>query len=299
MAFVRVTVPAIALNLGPGIDCLGLALGLHNTIEISLRDDDRQQVLVYGASERAGQVVLRGIELIMKLIDRPMPGLTIQCLAQIPEASGLGDEETWLIGGLMGFNNLLNAPLRREQIAEIAAKLAPSPAAAITGLLGGLTVTNPISVRGNDLLYRRLEVAPLKLLLAVPDLPTYAAQAAELKRPDLTYDTLRANLSNAVLVAEALRKADYKLLSRLFEVTMDAPRLALITGGRGALDAAKAAGAAAATISGPGPALLVFAPAEHHEVERAVIASFQGAGVSCRTWTLGVDTQGVAISLQA
>lgn len=299
MAFVRVTVPAIALNLGPGIDCLGLALGLHNTIEIGLRDDDRQQVLVYGASERAGQLVLRGIELIMKLIDRPMPGLSVHCTAQVPEDGGLGDEETWLIGGLMGFNNLLNTPLRREQIAEVAAKLAPSPAAAITGLLGGLTVTNPISVRGTDLLYRRLEVAPLKLVLVVPDLPDYAAHAATLKRPDLTYDTLRANLSNAVLVAEALRKPDYKLLGRLLDLTMDGPRLALITGGREALEAAKAAGAGAATISGPGPALLCFAPADHHDIERALITSFQAAGVPCRTWTLGVDTQGVAISLQA
>ncbi len=36
MTRVTVTVPATCLNLGPGIDCLGLALSLHNTVEMSL-----------------------------------------------------------------------------------------------------------------------------------------------------------------------------------------------------------------------------------------------------------------------
>jgi homoserine kinase len=299
MPLVRVTVPATALNLGPGIDCLGLALALHNTVEMSLRDDDEQRVLVYGASEYAGTLVLRSVELIMNLINRPLPGLNVNCLAFIPERCGLGDEEAWLIGGLMAINNLLGAPLHREQIAEIGAKLSPSPAAAITSLLGGLTVTNPVSVRTAELFFRRLDVATLRLVVVVPNVPHYRTREAALKRPDLTYDYLRANLSNAVLVAEALRKADFRLLGRLLTATLDAGRIGLIPGATEALAAAARVGAVAATLSGPGPALIVFTPTEHHQVEAEVTEAFAAFGVTCRTWSLAVDTQGVAISLQA
>ena len=33
---VVVRIPATTANLGPGFDCLGLALDIHNTVELSL-----------------------------------------------------------------------------------------------------------------------------------------------------------------------------------------------------------------------------------------------------------------------
>ncbi|HCA46469.1 MAG TPA: homoserine kinase, partial [Armatimonadetes bacterium] len=36
MRSVTVRVPATSANLGPGYDCLGLAVGLHNTVTLAL-----------------------------------------------------------------------------------------------------------------------------------------------------------------------------------------------------------------------------------------------------------------------
>ncbi|MBX3081191.1 MAG: hypothetical protein KF716_06115 [Anaerolineae bacterium] len=298
MAYVRVTIPAAALNLGPGIDCLGLALALHNTVEMSLRSDDEQRITVAGASELAGEMVLRGVEMIMHLINRPLPGLDIYCQASIPSRCGLGDDEAWLIGGLMAINNLLGAPLHREKIAEIAVKLTSVPTAAITELMGGLTVINPASTVGGELLYRRLEITSMKVVLVVPEVANYRAKASELALRVANSD-YKTNISNAILVAEAMRKGDYKLLSRaMVDPILMTPRLAFIPGGDAAILAAKSVGAAAVTISGDGPTLVMFAPANHEQIAAVADETFRRTGVACRTWIVGVDTQGVAISLR-
>ncbi len=36
---IRVSVPATSANMGPGFDCLGVALGLYNRIEVEKTDE--------------------------------------------------------------------------------------------------------------------------------------------------------------------------------------------------------------------------------------------------------------------
>ena len=40
----RITVPATSANLGPGFDCLGMALQLYNTLEVEPSDSLRIQI---------------------------------------------------------------------------------------------------------------------------------------------------------------------------------------------------------------------------------------------------------------
>ncbi|MCB0031042.1 MAG: hypothetical protein KDE28_24190, partial [Anaerolineales bacterium] len=72
MKQVTVTVPATTANLGPGFDCLGLALNLHNTVtfrpveqglKISVAGEGAEAIptdesnLVYRAAQQLFQVV--------------------------------------------------------------------------------------------------------------------------------------------------------------------------------------------------------------------------------------------------
>ncbi|HXV93699.1 MAG TPA: homoserine kinase, partial [Pseudonocardia sp.] len=50
---VRVRVPASSANLGPGFDCLGLALGLFDEVEVSTASDG---LVVEVEGEGAGRV---------------------------------------------------------------------------------------------------------------------------------------------------------------------------------------------------------------------------------------------------
>jgi hypothetical protein len=42
---------------------------------------------------------------------------------------------------------------------------------------------------------------------------------------------------------------------------------------------------------------MAFATYNHQQIETAMRETFKTAGVDARTWTLGIDAQGVAISV--
>jgi len=74
-------------------------------------------------------------------------------------------------------------------------------------------------------------------------------------------------------------------------------RRTFIPGYDAVVAAAAEAGAVAVTLCGAGPALMAFATFNHQSIESAMHGAFRSAGVEARTWSLGVDQQGVVISV--
>ena len=63
------------------------------------------------------------------------------------------------------------------------------------------------------------------------------------------------------------------------------------------IHAAEEAGAVGTTFCGAGPALLAFATFNHQMIEAALQEAFKSAGIEARTWSVGIDLQGVVISV--
>ncbi|QIG43839.1 homoserine kinase [Nocardioides anomalus] len=102
---VRVTVPATSANLGPGFDCLGLALGLRDELEGELTDTG---IGVDVVGEGAGSVpldethlVLRAMRLAFDALGERPSGLRLSCRNAIPHARGLGSSSAAIVGGLV------------------------------------------------------------------------------------------------------------------------------------------------------------------------------------------------------
>ena len=82
MTAIRVAAPATTANLGPGYDCLGMALDIWNTVEVEpLPEGDAPSVSVSG--EGAGELeagpenlVYRSMEFLYRELGRPMPPLS-------------------------------------------------------------------------------------------------------------------------------------------------------------------------------------------------------------------------------
>ena len=93
---VRVTVPASAGNMGPGFDCLGIALGVVDTIEVSLLAST--DVIVEVTGEGEGKVPLdeshlfvRTLRAALDRVDAPrLPGSTSSPTTRFPTARGSG-----------------------------------------------------------------------------------------------------------------------------------------------------------------------------------------------------------------
>jgi homoserine kinase len=91
MTLVRVKAPATTANLGPGYDCLGLALDVWNTLEVEVLDggDPVVEVMGEGAGELAtgrDNLVYRSMEFLFQDAGQEMPPLRIRCENEIGRA---------------------------------------------------------------------------------------------------------------------------------------------------------------------------------------------------------------------
>ena len=141
---IRVAAPATTANLGPGYDCLGMALDLWNTIEVAPRPPGQPpevSVAGEGAGELEsgpGNLVYRSMEFLYRELGRPMPPLRLRCDNGIPLARGLGSSAAAIAGGLAAANALSNAQFAPRDLLEMAATIEGHPDNVAAAVLGGL-----------------------------------------------------------------------------------------------------------------------------------------------------------------
>lgn len=300
MRRVKVTLPAVATEIGPGQDGLGLALALHAVVEFSERSD--RQLVVDTRGEGAGRysvglqhpTVLAMMRVFQKL-ERASLGVNVVVDSQIPVESGLNAESAFHLAGVIGASNLLGAPLSREQALAFAVETGGQPVSLATAVLGGL-----VAAFADDagLVYRRLAAPALKVVVVLPELETYGRRARGAVPDRVALGDALANLSRLPLLVEGLRTNDTALVARALDDRLRQPRLtAHITGYGHVVEIARRAGALGVTLCGGGPALIALAEARHQLLAAAILEAFENAGVTARAWVLPVDTQGVVISV--
>jgi homoserine kinase len=297
---VSVNVPASTANLGPGFDCLGLALGLRNQLELVTRDSGLE-VEVHGEgrselpTDSTNLTVQAAFGVFDRLGQRP-PGLMFRCANQIPLGSGLGSSAAAAVAGALGANALVSGGLSSEQILALVYEIEGHADNAAASLYGGLNV---VASDADSLLVRRLPTADLELAVAVPEinLSTRAMRKALPKVVPLQDAVF--NLGHSMLLAEALRAGDWDLLAFAAQDRLHQPyRLRQITGFDQAAEAARSAGARAVVLSGAGPGVVAFG-GQPSEVAESLVRGFQRAGVSARSWVLPIASQGAAVRIQA
>lgn len=297
---VSVSVPAVSTNVGPGYDVLGLALNIRNTIEMSLSPGDELSVQVRGEGKEKlpenyyNPAVKAAISLFQHVEQAPA-GLNVICNNMIPLDVGLSARAAMIVGGLVGANNLLGSPYRREDLIGLAAQLSGQPEAVVTAMRGGLGIC---SAGPDGVIYRAIEVAPLRVVVVLPNLPDYQPALREGLPRYVPIGDVVHNMGHAALLVEALRSGDMKLLRYALDDRLHEPhRREQIPGYASVVNAAKDAGAIGVVLCGAGPALMAFATYNHQQIETAMQEAFVAAGVEARTWTLGIDAQGVVISV--
>lgn len=297
---VSVTTPATSANLGPGFDCLGLALSLHNRLELTIQPAGLTiEVSGEGAAaipRDAANLVYRAIARVYAHVGAPVPGLRLRQANGIPIGSGLGSSSAAIIGGLSAANALLGEPLTPDALLSLAVELEGHPDNVAPALLGGLTAA--WSTDG-EVWVARYRVADLTAIVVNPGY-LWLTQAARAVLPgSLPRGEVVKNIGRIPLLLNALQHARYDRLPRLMEDALHQPyRMPLMPGVQAAYQAARDLGAAVA-LSGAGPSLLALASANHAAIAAAMQEAFAQAGVTSRVWYLAVDRVGAQVVLGA
>lgn len=296
---VTISVPATSANLGPGFDCLGVALALYNHVTFTAVSTPGLTIEVSGLdaakvpTDETNLVYQSAACMFDRLGKRPS-GLHIRQENNIPVGSGLGSSSTAVLAGLLGANALVDGHFTQAEILSLATAEEGHPDNVAPALLGGLVLG---VLEDAQVHIEQLPIAPQQVAVVLPDFDLLtqdarAALPAKISRQDAIF-----NASRLPLLIRALATADYAKLALAMQDRLHQPyRLPLIPGMPEAFAAAYAAGAAGVALSGAGPSLIAFAPAGHDEIVAAVTAVFQQHNPGCRSWILPIDTAGTRIN---
>lgn len=297
MSQFHVTVPASTANLGPGFDCLGLALGCYNDLELEVGGSGvRVEIEGEGADHLrsdGSNLIIRALFYLFEELGLPPPGLSIRSVSRIPVGLGLGSSAAAIVAGLAAANALIGGDYSRERLLSFAYRLEGHADNVAAALYGGLNMvaTDPEGPRS-----RQVPLPDLRVALALPavDVPTKTMRRIlpdKVPLPDAVY-----NVGRTALTIEALRQGDYDLLAWSMSDRLHQPyRKGFIPGYDVAMEAAREAGAAAVVLSGAGPALVAFSPSRHEEIAEAMVQAFRAEGVVAHPLVLPVDRGGLQV----
>lgn len=300
-ARVRVRVPATSANLGPGFDCLGLALGLYNEVEAEPADGWAVVARGEGAEALpagAENLVARAARRVLEEAGAAGQALRLRLVNGIPLARGLGSSAAAVVGGMVAANALLGLPLGRDRILELAAEMEGHGDNAAPALWGGVTVFSPRA--GGGVVLRLDPPAGLRLGLVIPEatVSTAAARAVlpeQVPRADAVHNVQRACLLVACLATGRLESLGAALADRLHQPY----RGGLVPGLAEAL-ALRVPGVLGVCLSGSGPTLLCFlepglAGEAVARALSAVAAPLKERGVPCRLLPVSPEATGAAV----
>jgi homoserine kinase len=256
MQQITIRVPATTSNLGPGFDCLGVALRIYNEITIART--------AFEARKRPA-IIKEAAALFFKSTRLRPFAFSCSITGEIPRARGLGSSASIRVGLLHGLNELTGNPLGRLSILHLAAGMEGHPDNVAPAIFGGFTV-----VRGAAI--QRFEVAlRLAFVLLIPDfeISTNAARKilpAKIRRIDAV-----ENSANACAITAAFASRDYEQLQDKFADHLHQPyRAKLISFLPRVIAAAEKAGALGAFLSGSGSTICAVTLRDRQKIATAM-----------------------------
>jgi homoserine kinase len=287
---VVVRAPATIANLGPGFDCLGLALAWHN--EVRVERDPSGELTVTVAGEGAEQIPRDGTNLVVRALARALGtdrGFRVHCTNAIPFGRGFGSSAAAIVAGLVAGYALDAGGATRERLVLTASELEGHADNVAPCVHGGAVVvaggaTQPLG-----------SPATIKVIACVApsSVPTAAARKALPER--VAFADAAANAGRAAMAAAVLAQ---DLPNHLLEATEDVvhqpARFALMPDSGLLVGKLRDAGVAA-FLAGAGPSVAAFVPAGPDEVAEAEAVARRAAPDGWDVRSVPIDPVGAMV----
>ena len=274
MQQVTVRVPASTSNLGPGFDCLGVALRIYNDV-----------VVTRGAKSQPQAMAGEAADMFFRHTQRAPFLFSASITGNIPGSRGLGSSVTVRLGVLQALNAHTGNRVDRLSIFQLCAELEGHPDNAAPAILGGFTV-----VRGQTI--QRFGVSELlSFVLLIPDLEIKTSGARRILPSQIMRVAAVKNCANACAITAAFASGNYRNLRGAFADHLHQPyRKKLIPFLPRVIAAAEKAGALGAFLSGSGSTICAITLQDR---DRIATAMKRAAGsTSSRAIITSADNRG-------
>lgn len=271
------TAPASSANLGPGFDCLGLAVDLWCRVEATPADD-------WVVAEVGREFVPKPTDFVRRAVDaavgRPMR-LVIH--SDVPRSRGLGSSSAVMVAGAAAALRAMGEEPESGPLFELVSAIEGHGDNAGAAVYGGL-----VAVADGTLQHLELDPA-LRFVFGVPDEPLKTAKARMALPAEMSRRAAARNVARAAFLIEGLRTGDGSVLSKACGDEIHETHRADLSPLTGEMmRAAIAAGAYHSAWSGAGPTAIAVA----HDPAPVVAALEKTLGERGRAVVLDVTQDG-------
>ena len=210
MNMIEIIVPATTANIGPGFDCLGMALNLYNRV---LFEETEEGLEINGCDEKfknENNLVYISMIKTFEKLEYDYKGIKITMDCDIPESRGLGSSAACILSGVMGANEIAKGNLTKNDILEIATSIEGHPDNIAPALFGGMVVSiydegkvhfSKIPIKNN-----------IKLYTIIPDFTLSTKESRSVLPKDISFNDATFNIGRTALMIGAFANGDMDLL---------------------------------------------------------------------------------------
>lgn len=308
---ISVKVPATTANIGPGFDCLGMALPIYNTvtieetvlpgtgIEINVLADESmgEELSLEHIPLDENSIVYKAVELLYNSIGQTPSELKINIHSQIPIARGLGSSASVIVGGLIAANELLGKPADEAALLSIASEVEGHPDNVTPAIVGGLVISSKED--DGSILYRKLDWPDEWVLtVCIPEyeLATDISRSvlpAEVPMKDAVF-----NAQRMAMFVEAVHTKDAGLMKAALRDRLHQPyRMKLVPGLEKIIANLKhEESVLGCVLSGAGPSILIISQKNDLERIRSIVKeTWDDLNLKAEILTLPIEKNGAQV----
>ena len=228
MSLIKVKSPATTANLGPGFDCLGMAIDIWNFLEVEWCTNNKLQepsieVHGEGSDELAtdtSNLVYQAIKFLFLEAGHQLPEVRLRCENNIPLSRGLGSSAAAISSGLVAANFMVGNLYEPNELLEMAATIEGHPDNVAAAILGNLQLV----IGEEDQLYT-VSIRPpddLRLVIFVPDVRISTDDArgvlpSVVSINDAVYNASRVGLLVAGMLTDHVEYFRYSVQDKLHQ----------------------------------------------------------------------------------
>lgn len=209
----KILAPATSANLGPGFDSLGLAIKLHNQIEIS--EQSFNQISISGEGEdspslKKNNTFVSIFESTLKSLGINNKNFRFDFKNFVPLSRGLGSSSTIIVSAIAAAYEIAGFALSKNKLVDLALAYEPHPDNIAPCAHGGFCVN---VVNSDKVITKKTDLDEnLRAVIVVPDSKISTASSRGVLSNSYSRSDCVCNLSHASLMSVAFFSKDYGLL---------------------------------------------------------------------------------------